>query len=199
MNFYPSSIQKLIKNISRLPGIGEKTAERLAMHILRSPLHEAEQLAKSILEIKNKVQWCMKCFALSDDNLCSICSDPARDTSMLCVVEQPADMVAIERSGAFRGLYHILSGALSPMNGIGPEDLRIRELGIRIEKDQVKEIVLATGTSVEGETTASYIADMLNKFPAQVTRIAAGVPMGGDLKYVDQVTLKRAMESRHVL
>ncbi|MGD8259193.1 MAG: recombination mediator RecR [Desulfobacterales bacterium] len=199
MNFYPSSIQKLIKNISRLPGIGEKTAERLAMHILRSPLHEAEQLAKSILEIKNKVQWCTKCFALSDDNLCSICSDPARDTSMLCVVEQPADMVAIERSGAFRGLYHILSGALSPMNGIGPEDLRIRELELRIEKDRVKEIVLATGTSVEGETTASYIADMLNKFPVQVTRIAAGVPMGGDLKYVDQVTLKRAMESRHVL
>jgi recombination protein RecR len=118
---------------------------------------------------------------------------------MLCVVEQPADMVAIERSGAFRGLYHILSGALSPMNGIGPEDLRIRELELRIEKDRVKEIVLATGTSVEGETTASYIADLLNKFPVQVTRIAAGVPMGGDLKYVDQVTLKRAMESRHVL
>ena len=199
MNFYPSSIQKLIKNISRLPGIGEKTAERLAMHILRSPLHEAEQLAKSILELKNKVQLCTKCFALSDDDLCSICSDPARDTSMLCVVEQPADMVAIERSGAFRGLYHILSGALPPMNGIGPEELRIRELGVRIEKDGVKEIVLATGTSVEGETTASYIADMLNKFPVQVTRIAAGVPMGGDLKYVDQVTLKRAMESRHVL
>lgn len=169
------------------------------MHILRSPLHEAEQLAQSILEIKKKVQLCTKCFALSDNDVCSICSDPARDASMLCVVEQPADMVAIERSGAFRGLYHILSGALSPMNGIGPEDLRIRELGDRIHKDRIKEIVLATGTSVEGETTASYIADMLSKFPVQVTRIAAGVPMGGDLKYVDQVTLKRAMESRHVL
>lgn len=199
MNYYPSSIQNLIKNISRLPGIGEKTAERLSMHILRSPLHEAEQLAQSILEIKHKVRLCTKCFALSDGNVCGICSDPARDPSTLCVVEQPADMVAIERSGAFHGLYHILAGALSPMNGIGPEDLRIRELMTRIEKDRIKEVVLATGTSVEGETTASYIADMLSKFSVRVTRIASGVPMGGDLKYVDQVTLKRALETRHVL
>ena len=199
MSYYPSSIQNLIKNIARLPSIGEKTAERLAMHILRAPRHEAEQLAQSILNIKNKVRFCTRCYALSDDDLCKLCSDPARDSSFLCVVEQPADMVAIEKSGAFDGMYHILSGALSPMNGIGPENIRIRELMSRIQKDQVKEVVLATSTNVEGEATASYIAQLLEKFQINVTRIASGVPMGGDLKYVDQVTLKKAMDTRHVL
>lgn len=199
MSYYPTSIQKLIKNICKFPGIGEKTAERLAMHILHTPRHEAEQLAHSILEIKEKVRLCTKCFALSDDDVCTICSDPARESSILCVVEQPADMVAVEKSGAFHGIYHILCGALSPMNGIGPEDIRIRELLTRIENDQIKEVVLATSTNVEGEATSSYIAQKLEKFAIKVTRIASGVPMGGDLKYVDQVTLKRAMETRHAL
>ncbi len=199
MGYYPASIQNLIKNIARLPSIGEKTAERLALHILRAPRHETEQLAKSILNIKDKVRFCSQCFALSDDDLCKLCSDPARDPSLLCVVEQPADMVAIEKSGAFHGRYHILTGALSPMNGIGPENIRIRELMTRIQKDQVKEVVLATSTNVEGEATASYIAQLLEKYQINVTRIASGVPMGGDLKYVDQVTLKKAMDTRHVL
>lgn len=199
MSYYPASIQSLIKNIAKLPGIGEKTAERLALHLLRGSRQEAEQLANSILNIKDKVRFCCRCFALSDDDLCGLCGDPARDPSFLCVVEQPADMVAVEKSGAFRGLYHILSGALPPMNGIGPEDLRIRELIARVEKDQVEEIVLATSTSVEGEATASYIAQILGKYQIEVSRIASGVPMGGDLKYVDQVTLKRALESRHAI
>ena len=199
MSYYPASIQNLIKNIARLPGIGEKTAERLALHILRAPRREAEELAQSLLDIKDKVKFCSKCFALSDNDLCQLCSDPARDASVLCVVEQPADMVAIEKSGAFRGMYHVLSGALSPMNGIGPENIRIRELMSRIQTDQIKEIVLATATNVEGEATASYIAQLLAKHPITVSRIASGVPMGGDLKYVDQVTLKRAMETRHAL
>jgi recombination protein RecR len=197
MGYYPSSIQDLIRNIAKLPGIGEKTAERLAMHLLRAPRREVEKLAQSILNIKDNVQFCTGCFALSDSELCSICSDTARDPCLLCVVEQPADMVAIEKSGAFGGRYHILSGALSPMNGIGPENIRIRELLARIQKDQVKEVVLATGTNVEGEATASYIAQLLGKYQVKVTRIASGVPMGGDLKYVDQVTLKKAMETRH--
>jgi recombination protein RecR len=197
MGYYPTSIQDLIKNIAKLPGIGEKTAERLAMHLLRAPRREVENLAQSILKIKDNVQFCTGCFALSDGELCSICSDAARDPRLLCVVEQPADMVAIEKSGAFSGRYHILSGALSPMNGIGPENIRIRELLARIQKDQVKEVVLATGTNVEGEATASYIAQLLGKYQVKVTRIASGVPMGGDLKYVDQVTLKKAMETRH--
>ena len=199
MNYYPASIQKLIKHIARLPGIGEKTAERLAMHLLRAPRQEAEQLAQSILNVKDKVGICTKCFALSDGDLCKLCSDPARDPSLLCVVEQPADMVAIEKSGAFRGMYHILSGALSPMNGVGPENIRIRELMARIQKDRVQEVVLATSTNVEGEATASYIAQLLETYQIQVTRIASGVPMGGDLKYVDQVTLKKAMDTRHAL
>ena len=199
MSYYPASIQNLIKNIAKLPGIGEKTAERLALHVLRAPRRDAEQLAQSLLDIKDKVQFCNKCFALSDSELCSLCCDPARDPSILCVVEQPADMVAIERSGAFRGLYHVLSGALSPMNGIGPENIRIRELMSRIQKDQIKEVVLATATNVEGEATASYIGQLLEKNQIKVSRIASGVPMGGDLKYVDQVTLKRAMETRHAL
>ena len=179
MSYYPTSIQNLIKNIAKLPSIGEKTAERLAMHILRAPRHEAEQLAQSILNIKDKVRFCTRCFALSDDDLCNLCSDPSRDPSLLCVVEQPADMVAIEKSGAFGGMYHILSGALSPMNGIGPENIRIRELISRIQQDQVKEVVLATSTNVEGEATASYLAQLLEKCQVNVTRIASGVPMGG--------------------
>lgn len=199
MSYYPASIQNLIRNIAKLPGIGEKTAERLAMHIVRGSRQEAERLAHSILNVKDKVKLCTSCFALSDEETCSLCSDPARDPTFVCVVEQPADMVAVEKSGAFRGRYHILSGALSPMNGVGPEDIRIRELIARIEKDQVKEVVLATSTNVEGEATASYVAQVLAKYPIKITRIASGVPMGGDLKYVDQVTLKRALETRHAL
>jgi recombination protein RecR len=199
MSTYPKSMQKLIKNICRLPGIGEKTAERLAMHILLAPRHEADQLAQSILEIKEKVRLCSQCFALSDSDVCQICSDPSRESSLLCVVEQPADMVAIEKSGAFRGRYHILAGVLSPMHGVGPEDIRIRELINRVRNDQIKEVVLATGTNVEGEATSAYLAQILEKFSIKVTRIASGVPMGGDLKYVDQVTLKRAMETRHAI
>jgi recombination protein RecR len=194
---YPLSILSLIKNLAKLPGVGEKTAERLAMHILRSPLKEAEQLAASILDVRQKVRICSLCFALSETEICHICSDPSRNSSLLCVVEQPADMVAIEKSGSFKGLYHILSGVLSPMNGVGPDNIRIRELMDRTREGKIKEIILATGTNVEGEATASYIAQCLIKYPVKVTRIASGVPIGGDLKYVDQVTLKKAMETRH--
>lgn len=197
MSHYPSSILNLIKNLSRLPGIGEKTAERLAMHILRAPIKEAEQLARSILELKEKARLCSLCFALSDSDLCTICGNPERDPTVLCVVEQPAEMAAVEKSGAFKGLYHILQGVLSPMDGIGPDNIRIKELLLRVEKGQVKEIVLATGTNVEGESTASYLSERLQQYPVKVTRIASGVPIGGDLKYVDQLTLKRAMETRY--
>ena len=199
MSFYPSSILNLIRNISMLPGIGEKTAERLAMHILRAPRREAEQLARSILEMKDKTKLCSTCYGLSDSDICNICSDQTRSADILCVVEQPADMAAIEKSGSYKGLYHILQGVLSPMDGVGPDKIRIKELISRIEKNRIKEVVLATGTNVEGEATASYIAQLLNKYPIKVTRIASGVPMGGDLKYVDQVTLKRAMETRRAV
>jgi len=199
MNYYPASIRQLIQLLARLPGIGEKTAERLALHLLRSSDRLVEELARSILEVKQKVRLCSRCFSLSDAGLCSVCAHPARDAALVCVVEQPGDMVALEKSGAYNGHYHVLAGVLSPLNGVGPDDIRIRELVSRVTAGDIREVVLATGTSAEGEATAAYIAQRLAPFPVTVTRIAAGVPMGGDLKYVDQVTLKKAMESRHAL
>ena len=199
MSHYPPSILKLIESFSKLPGIGEKTAERLAMHVLRAPRSEAEQLSNSIKEIKEKVRLCAMCFAFSDADICNTCSDQRRTSSILCVVEQPPDMVAIEKSGSFAGLYHILQGVLSPMNGIGPDSIRIKELISRIAEGKIKEVIIATSTNVEGEATAAYLAERLENYPVKVTRIASGVPMGGDLKYVDQVTLKRAMETRHAV
>ncbi len=194
---YPASLQNLIRSLSKLPGIGAKTAERLAMHILRTPRPEVEKLARRILDVKEKTRLCRLCYSLSDGELCRLCSDPGRDRSMICVVEQPADMVSIEKSGVWNGLYHILQGALSPVDGIGPDALRIRELEARISQEDIREIVLATGTSTEGESTASFLAQRLGRYPVKITRIASGVPMGGDLKYIDQVTLGKAMKSRH--
>ncbi len=198
MNHYPASIRSLIHHLSRLPGVGEKTAERLALHLLHAPEASVEELARSILEVKRKVRLCSRCFSLSDQELCPLCSNPARDTSRVCVVEQPGDMVAVEKSGAFNGNYHVLSGVISPLHGVGPDDIRVRELLSRVASGGVQEIVIATGTSVEGESTAAYIAERLTAYPVRVTRIAAGVPMGGDLKFVDPVTLRKAMEARHV-
>jgi recombination protein RecR len=199
MYHYPSSIINVIKQLSKLPGIGEKTAERLAMYILKMSYADAEQLSQSILTLKKRIKICSMCFALSDNETCSICSDPARDATLLCVVEQPADMASIEKSNAYKGRYHVLQGALSPMNGIGPDDIQINELILRVKEGTIKEVILATGTNLEGESTASYIADLLKGYPVKVTRIASGVPIGGDLKYVDQVTLKRAMDTRHAV
>ncbi|SLM27384.1 Recombination protein recR [Desulfamplus magnetovallimortis] len=215
MNTYPDSILKLIQSLSTLPGIGRKTAERLALHILHAPLHEARTLAADILELKEKVKLCRNCFALSDGDKCRICANPNRDSKIICVVENPADMVAIEKAGVFKGHYHILGGALSPMDGIGPDEIRLKELFKRVhaqkkshkkencaekkaEKEAcVNEVIIATGTDVEGESTASYIYQNLKDYNITVSRIASGVPMGGDLQYVDQVTMQRAMEGRH--
>jgi recombination protein RecR len=197
MSYYPSTVLKLIRNFSRLPGIGEKTAERLSMHIIHASVKEVEALSQSLLETKEKVSLCRQCFALSDSETCDICRNPSRNDALLCVVEQPADMVAIERSGAFSGRYHILQGALSPMNGVGPEDIRLRELVAKIKSGSVNEVVMATSMTVEGESTVSYIARQIKDLPVRVTRIASGVPVGGDLQYVDPVTLQKALDSRH--
>lgn len=196
MQHYPASVILLIRHLSALPGIGPKTAERLALYLLKAPGEEVRSLAQSILTVKDRVRLCSRCFALSEGNLCPVCRDPERDAHFLCVVERPADMMAVEASGAFKGLYHILQGVLSPMDGIGPDDIRIRELISRIRTEEIREVILATGTAVEGEATAAYIAEILEKYPVRVTRIASGIPMGGDLKYIDQVTLRRALESR---
>ena len=199
MQHYPKPIRELIRGLSKLPGIGEKTAERLTIHILRNSLNDAEALAHSIVSVKQKVRLCVRCYGLSDDEQCDICRDASRDASLLCVVEQPADMIALEKSGAFRGLYHILGGALAPMEGVGPGDLRLRELFERVQQHGVKEIILATGTSVEGESTAAYIAQQMAGQNVRMSRIASGVPVGGDLKYIDQMTLKCALDGRHAL
>ena len=199
MQYYPKPIMDLIANISRLPGIGTKTAERLALHLLHAPKMEVENLSDSIREVKEKIRRCTRCFGLSDKPVCDVCTSPARQANVICVVEQPADMVAIEKSGAYKGHYHILQGALSPMDGVGPDKIRIRELLQRIKEEQITEVILATGTNLEGEATASFISDQLKTYSVKVTRIASGVPIGGDLKYVDQVTLKRAMEGRYAV
>jgi recombination protein RecR len=199
MNYYPKTIRKVITHISKLPGIGEKTAERLTLHLLRASRIEVEQLARSISELKASVRLCRRCFGLSDAEVCDICSNPGREQNLLCVVEQPADMVSIEKSGAYNGCYLILGGALSPINGIGPEEIRIGELLNRLTKERISEIIIATSTTVEGDSTAAYITDRLKNASVKISRIASGVPIGGDLKYVDQVTLKRAMEGRHAI
>jgi len=196
MEFYPQSLVSLIKHLSKLPGIGEKTAARLALHILRSSDEDAKALSRNILEVKEKIRFCSKCFGLCETDPCKICLNRGRDHTMLCVVEQPNDLVALEKSGAFKGLYHVLHGALSPMSGIGPDALRIKELIERIKTDEIKEVALATNTNVEGEATASYLAQVLKGYPVRITRIATGVPVGGDLKYLDEITLRRAMERR---
>jgi recombination protein RecR len=199
MALYPSSLVRLIKRLSKLPGIGEKTAERLALHILRSSHAEARALSESLLEVKEKIRFCSTCFGLSESDPCGICLDEGRDHEVVCVVEQPSDLVAIERSGAFKGVYHVLQGVLSPMNGVGPDDLKIKALLERIKAGRIREVTIATNTNVEGEATASYLAQCLKGYPVQVTRIATGVPVGGDLKYLDDVTLRRAMERRESL
>ena len=194
MEFYPPSLVRLIKHLSKLPGIGEKTAARLALHILRSSEEDAKALSESIREVKNKIRFCSNCFGLSEATPCRICLNNNRDHTIVCVVEQPSDLAALEKSGAFKGVYHVLHGALSPMNGIGPDDLRVRELIERVMQGEIKEVALATNTNVEGEATASYLAQLLKGYPVLVTRIATGVPVGGVLKYHDEVTLRRAME-----
>lgn len=196
---YPASITRLIRNLSRLPGIGEKSAERLVLHLLQTERGQVLELAASIRDLKEKVRLCRRCFGLSDDEICSICSDPARDETVVCVVEHPVDMAAIEKTAAFKGHYHVLQGLISPMDGIGPEDIRIKELVERVADGPVKELIIATGTNVEGEATAAYIQETLAARPVKITRIASGVPMGGELKYVDQVTLKKALEGRRVV
>ena len=197
MKYYPDPILKLINSLSKLPGIGKKTAERLALHILHAPNHEAVTLAADIIELKSSIRLCTVCFALSDKDKCRICSDPLRNNRLICVVENPTDMAAIEKSNAFSGTYHILGGALSPIDGIGPDDIRIKELFKRADPEKIKEIILATKTNVEGEATASYILEKLKKTKIRITRIASGIPMGSDLQYIDQLTMQKAMEKRY--
>ncbi len=192
----PEPISRLIESLSKLPGIGEKSATRLAFHILKSPHQYAESLAKSITDVKSKVTLCPTCYSFTGDTLCDICKDEERDNSIICVVEQPADLVAIERSGEFNGKYHVLHGVISPIDGIGPEDLRIKELLSRLGEGKVKEVIIATNTDVEGEATALYLAKIIKPLRIEVSRIAHGIPVGGDIEYIDEITLSKALRER---
>ena len=180
----------------RLPGVGNKSALRLAYHIIDMPEEEVRRLAETLLQAKREIRFCKECFNLTDSDVCEICADTGRDHSMICVVEQPQDAMAMERSHGYTGVYNVLHGCLSPLDGIGPENLRIKELLFRLEKEDVKEVILATNSNVEGEATASYLAQLLRHQPVMVSRIARGLPMGGDLEYADEVTLAKALENR---
>jgi recombination protein RecR len=189
------AIENLVSQLTRLPSIGQRTARRLAFHLLQVPREEALALAQAIFEVKERVRFCKECGNLTEEELCSICQDARRDRHLLCVVEQPVDVESIERTHEFRGLYHVLGGALSPLDGIEPSDLRIEELLRRVGKGEIEEVVIATNPNMTGEATAAYIADRLRD-RVRVTRLASGLPVGGDLEYADEVTLGRALEGR---
>ena len=196
MNYYAHPLRRLITELSRLPGIGEKTAARIAFHILSCSKEQVLDLAQAIARVKEEITLCTSCFTFTDDDPCRICRDLSRSSEVICVVETPGDLIALERSGVFKGKYHVLHGVLSPLSGIGPENLRIKELIARVEKGGVREIILATNPTVEGGTTALYLSKLLKPFSIRVTRIAQGVPMGGDIEYLDEVTLGKAIEGR---
>ncbi len=193
---YAPPIARLLEELERLPGIGPKSAQRLAYYILRADTGDATRLADAITEVKRTIHFCPQCFNFAEGDLCEVCADVERDTTALCVVEEPRDLVAIERTNEFRGLYHVLQGAISPIDGIGPDQLRIRELLVRLADESVTEVVVATNPNVEGETTALYISRLVKPLGIRVTRIASGLPVGGDLEYADEVTLGRALEAR---
>jgi recombination protein RecR len=204
MAVYAGPVQDLIDELGRLPGIGPKSAQRIAFHLLKLSRPDATRLATAIVEAKDKVTFCSRCFNIAEgagelDSLCSICTDERRDVSLLCVVEEPRDIVAVEKTGEFRGRYHVLQGAISPIEGVGPDQLRVKELLTRLEDGVVQEIILCTNPNIEGEATALYLARLLKPMGLRVTRIASGLPVGGDLEYADELTLGRALEGRRVV
>jgi len=193
---YPEPFARLIEALQRLPGIGPKTAQRLTFFLLKRPVSEVRELSDALIAVKERIVYCGSCFNVTDEDPCRICADPARDARVLCIVEEPNDLLAMERTGEYRGRYHVLLGALSPLDGIGPEDLKVRELLTRLESGDTTEVILATNPNVEGEATAIYLAKLIRPLGVRVTRIARGLPVGGDLEYADQVTLSKALEGR---
>jgi recombination protein RecR len=193
---FEGPIQDLIDELSRLPGIGPKSAQRLAFHLVKVSPQEARRLAETIVAAKERVRFCKECFSLAEGDLCRICRDPSRDPTMICVVEESKDQAAIEKAGVIKGRYHVLGGAISPLDGIGPDDLRVQELLDRVHRNGVSEVILATNPNLEGNATAMYVAGLLKAAGVRVTRLASGLPVGGDLEYADEVTLGQALEGR---
>lgn len=196
MALYEGPVQALIDELGRLPGIGPKSAQRIAYHLLKAAPEDANRLARAITEAKARVSFCQRCFNIAEGDLCGYCRDDRRDPGLLCVVEEPRDIVAVERTHEFGGRYHVLQGAISPIEGVGPEQLRVKELIRRVGEEGVQEAILATNPNIEGEATAMYLAKLLKPLGVRVTRIASGLPVGGDLEYADEVTLGRALEGR---
>jgi recombination protein RecR len=196
---YEGAVQDLIDELGRLPGVGPKSAQRIAFHLLSADPVDVRRLVSALTEVKDKVRFCTICGNVSEQDECRVCRDPRRDLAVICVVEEPKDVVAIERTREFRGRYHVLGGAISPIEGIGPDDLRIRELMVRLADDVVTELIIATDPNLEGEATATYLARLIKPMGLKVTRLASGLPVGGDLEYADEVTLGRAFEGRRLL
>ena len=196
MSIYTPALQKLIDELGKLPGVGPKSAQRIAFHLIKIPEQDALSLAVAIQQAKQKVRFCETCFNMSDEAICEICSDSQRDSSLVCVVEEPRDIVALERTREYKGQYHVLQGAINPIDGIGPEQLKIRELLERLKGNTVVEVILCTNPNIEGEATAMYLAKLIEPLGIQVSRIASGLPVGGDLEYADELTLGRALEGR---
>jgi recombination protein RecR len=195
-NAYPAALRRVIVGLSKWPGVGEKTASRLAMHLLRAPEAEVLGLANALMELKEKIQLCRRCYAFADQEFCPICANPARGLGQILVVAEPGDLLAIEKVGWYQGLYHVLGGLISPLEGVGPDDIRIMELLDRVMKEGVKEVILGLNPSLEGETTTTYLAQELKPLGVKVTRIAYGLPMGGEIKYADQQTLRESLHHR---
>ena len=193
---FEGPVQSLVDELGRLPGIGPKSAQRIAFYLLKAAPEDAKRLARAIVEAKERVSWCRRCFNFAEGDLCVYCRDDRRDPALLCVVEEPRDIVAVERTQEYRGLYHVLLGAISPIEGIGPDQLKVKELLARVNDEGVQEVILATNPNIEGEATAMYLARLLKPLGLRVTRIASGLPVGGDLEYADEVTLGRALEGR---
>ena len=193
---YADALGNLVDQLAKLPGIGRKSAQRLAFHLLKAPKKDSYALAKAIITAKERITYCKVCFNLTDQELCPICANPNRDSHLICVVEDARDVLALERAHEFKGLYHVLNGVISPMDGIGPESLKIKELLIRLQNNDVEEVIIATNSTIEGEATAMYLANLLKPLGVKVTRIAQGLPVGGDIEYADEVTLARAFNGR---
>ncbi|MDQ6696063.1 MAG: recombination mediator RecR [Actinomycetota bacterium] len=196
MAVYAPAVQELIDEFGRLPGVGPKSAQRIAFHLLKLPKDDALRLARSITEAKEKVSWCRQCFNIAEGELCGICSDDRRDGHTVCVVEEPRDLVAVEKTQEYSGRYHVLQGAISPIEGVGPDQLRVKELLTRIDAEGITEVILCTNPNIEGEATAMYLGRLIGPLGVRVTRIASGLPVGGDLEYADELTLGRALEGR---
>lgn len=198
-HLYARPVQDLIDELGRLPGIGPKSAQRIAFHLLKVPTEEALRLSDAVRVLKERITFCKRCFNIADAELCGICADERRDTTVLCVVEEPRDVIAMERTGEFRGRYHVLQGAMSPIDGVGPDQLRVKELVERVEVEGTVEVIVCTNPNLEGETTAMYLARRLGPLGLTVTRLASGLPVGGDLEYADELTLGRAFQGRHAI